>query len=337
MKIRLASAILASLAVFVSMPDALHAPTVFASPTVVAPVPPDARKPSAPILPAKFAGSLPVADEVKAPHKIVGADGRESLGLKLTATRVYVVDERSGAPLYDVAGHEKTPLASITKLMTARVFRSRGVEWDKVVTMSGVVPDGGVPYFADGDQITVRDLWKAMLIGSSNTAALTLSKLSGLSPEGFADEMNAQAAALGMGDTRFVEPTGLDEHNVSSAADIATLSRAEFADPEVKAVVSLPDFELQKIKGVSRRVISTDKLVGSFLAKSPYRLLGAKTGYITESGYNIVISVTRDGASPITVVLMGAASNDLRFQEAKSVAYWAFENYAWPDDRVAIK
>lgn len=335
MKTRLASAILASALVFFAVPDPLHAPTVLASAPRAATVA-AAKKPQAKAQPRlAFAGSLPSAEAVKGPRKVVGPDGRESLGVKVTASRVHVVDDKSGAVLYDANGHEKTPLASITKLMTARVFVSRGIDWDKVVTMSGVTVDGGMPYFADGDQVTVRDLWKAMLVGSSNTAALTLAKVSGLSLEEFVSEMNASAARLGMSETFFVEPTGLDERNVSSAADIAILARAEFADPEVSSASALPYFDLTKIKGSAKRVFSTDKLLGSFIAKSPYKLIGAKTGYIMESGYNIVISVTREGASPVTVVLLGAATNDLRFQEAKSVAYWTFENYVWSEEAAA--
>jgi D-alanyl-D-alanine carboxypeptidase len=195
--------------------------------------------------------------------------------------------------------------------------------------MDKVVADGGVAYFANGDQITVRDLWKTMIVGSSNTAALTLAKASGLSDADFVTEMNANAAGLGMMATHFVEPTGLDNQNFSTAKDIAALARAEFADAEVAQTTAIPYFDLVKIKGATKRVVATDKLLGSFINKAPYKLLGAKTGYITESGYNIVISVTRDGAAPVTVVVLGAASNDLRFQEAKSVAYWAFQNYRW--------
>ena len=142
--------------------------------------------------------------------------------------------------------------------------------------------------------------------------------------------MNADAAGLGMSNTHFVEPTGLDEKNVSPAADISILAHADFNDPEITSAVSIPYFDLIKIVGAPKRVVSTDKLLGSFITKAPYKLLGGKTGFINESGYNIVISVTRAGAAPVTVVVLGAASNDLRFQEAKSVAYWTFENYVWP-------
>jgi D-alanyl-D-alanine carboxypeptidase len=328
MRERLASVIIASAIIFISLPGISRAPTVLAS------VPPTSVPRAASYKSLAYNASLPVALPVPKPQKKIGSDGRESLGVKTTAAHVYAVDQASGAVLYGLREGEQVPLASITKLMTARVFRSRGIDWNTVVTMDGVQPDGGVAYFSNGDKVTVRDLWKAMLIGSSNTAALTLAKVSGLSSSDFAAEMNATAAGLGMVNTHFVEPTGLDEKNISTAADISLLARADFADPEVVNAVSTPYFDLVKTAGAPKRVVSTDKLLGSFITKAPYKMLGGKTGFINESGYNIVISVTRADAAPITVVVLGAASNDLRFQEAKSVAYWAFENYLWPAHRL---
>ena len=323
MKERIASAIIASAIVFISLPGTLQAPAVLAS------VPSSLSQTTNYKL-QTFVARLPLAAASAKPKKIVGPSGRESLGVKTTARRVYVVDERSGAELYGAAENEKMPIASITKLMTARVVRSRGLDWNKVVTIGSVNDGGGIAYFAPGDQVTIRDLWQTMLVGSSNAAAAILAKETGLSPQAFAAEMNANAAGLGMSNSSFVEPTGLDEKNISTAADVAILARAEFADPEVAAAVAIPYFDLVKKAGATKRVVSTDKLLGSFIARSPYKLIAGKTGYITESGYNIVISVTRENASPITVVVLGAASNDLRFQEAKSVAYWTFENYQWP-------
>ncbi len=332
MRERLASVIIASAIVFVSLPGASMAPTVLASaPASLAQVPKLAQESRAK---NQFPRNLPAAASVPKPQKKIGPDGRESLGVKTTASHVYAVDETSGAVLYGLRENEPVPLASITKLMTARVFRGRNIDWNKVVTMDAVASDGGVAYFANGDQVKVRDLWRTMLVGSSNTAALTLAKVSGLSPADFVAEMNANAAGLGMVNTHFVEPTGLDEKNVSTAADIALLARADFADPEVVNTVAIPYFDLVKVVGAPKRVVSTDKLLGSFVTKAPYKMLGGKTGFINESGYNIVISLARADAGAITVVVLGAASNDLRFQEAKSVAYWAFENFVWPVHRL---
>lgn len=267
MKEKASAVMIASFIAFVSLPGTSAAPAVQASPAV----PALEERAQAPDPIRGYGGALPVAAPAGSPQKVVGDDGRESLGVKTTAPRVYAVDERSGAELYGTAEDEQVPLASITKLMTARVVRSKGLDWNKVVTMEKVVPDGGVPYFADGDQVTVRDLWKTMIVGSSNTAALALAKATGLSAEEFAAEMNAAAAGLGMRSTHFVEPTGLDEKNVSTARDIAVLARAAFADSSVTDASALPYFDLVKTVGSPKRVTATDRLIGSFLNKSPDR------------------------------------------------------------------
>jgi D-alanyl-D-alanine endopeptidase (penicillin-binding protein 7) len=329
MKERIVSAIIASFIVFAALPGTLIAPTASASASssVVTQVTSYA--------PRVYVAVPSVPKPAAKPQKRIGPDGRESLGVKTTATHVYVVDNQSGVVLYGLRENEQVPLASITKLMTAFVVRSHGLDWNKVVTMENVVPDGGVAYFENGDQVTVRDLWRTMLVGSSNTAALALAKATGMTSDDFVAEMNAAAANLGMVNTHFTEPTGLDAKNISTAADISILARADFSDPEIASTVSIPYFDLVKIVGAPERVVSTDKLLGSFITKAPYKFLGGKTGFIDESGYNIVISVTRVDAAPITVVVLGAASLDLRFQEAKSLAYWAFENYVWPHRLIA--
>jgi len=268
------------------------------------------------------------------PQKVVSPDGRESLGVLTTAGRVFVADERSGVPLYADHPDEVGPVASLTKLMTARVLRRRHLDWGATVRVTRVHDGGGMAYFAPGDVVTVRDLWRAMLIGSSNTAALTLVGASGLTEDEFVAEMNAVAAALGMTHTRFVDPTGLGKGNVSTAREISLLVRASVNDPEIREALTTGSFPLEKAVGSYRSVVTTNKLLSSFLNEEPYRILGGKTGYIVESGYNIALSVGNEAAAPIIVVVLGSASSELRFQEAKALAYWAFENHRWPEAAV---
>ncbi len=241
-----------------------------------------------------------------------------------------MVDEESGKELYAVRADEPAPIASVTKLMTARILRSRGLLWDEVVEIVGVEDGGGVAYFFPGDRVTVRELFRAMLVGSSNTATQALVRSSGLTLPEFIAEMNASAAGLGLSRTHFVDPTGLDQGNVSTAKDVALLARAALNDPEIAAAVITPSFTVKKQQGKELRVVSTNRLLSSFINKPPYTIRGGKTGFITESGYNVVLSVSRDGATPVTVVVLGSGTNDLRFQEAKGLAYWVFQNFRWP-------
>jgi D-alanyl-D-alanine carboxypeptidase len=316
MRERVISALIGSIIVFLSLPGSVVAPVAQASTGETA-------------HPRAFIAHLPLADARRAPTKIVGAHGEESLGVKTTAPRVYVVDAQSGAMLFAKHEDEQAPPASITKLMTARVLRAHGLAWDVTVTIETTEDGGGVAYFAPGDEVTVRDLWKAMLIGSSNAAAVALARWTGLTEEKFVGEMNANAAGLGMANTHFADVTGLSPESVTTARDVSALARAAFADPEISETATTPGFMMVKSRGVSRKVTATDKLLASFVNRPPYRIMGGKTGFITESGYNIVLQISRENASPIIVVVMGSGASDLRFQEAKSVAYWTFQNWRW--------
>jgi len=323
MREKIFAAIIGSFIVLLSIPGSVVAPVAQASTG------------GEPAHPRAFLARLPLADVRRAPTKIVGAHGEESLGVKTTAPRVYVVDAQSGAALFAKHEDEPAPPASITKLMTARVLRAHGLDWDAQVTIETTADGGGVAYFVPGDEVTVRDLWKAMLIGSSNAAAVALADWTGLTEEQFVGEMNANAAGLGMASTHFADVTGLSPESVTTAHDVAALARAAFADPEISQTAILPGFMMVKSRGVARKVTSTDKLLASFVNKPPYRIMGGKTGFINESGYNIVLQISRENAAPIIVVVLGSGASDLRFQEAKSVAYWTFQNYRWPAGALA--
>jgi len=326
MKTKLASAWLASLIVIIVLPGSCLAPVALAMNEA-------ALLPSAP---GRFVASLPINNPARAPAKVVALNGRESLGLKVVATHAYVQDQVSGSVLFAKNEHEQLPLASITKLMTACVLRVRGLDWNARVTVTNVNDGGGTSYFLPGDVVTVRDLWQAMLIGSSNTAATTLVAQSGLSLESFVAQMNTQAAALGMTRTHFFDPVGLSPNNVSTAYDVAILVKAVFVDSEIAATTVLPSFKMTTAKGVVRTILSTDKLLNSFVNKPPYRIIGGKTGYITESGYNLALSIEHVGAAPVVVVVMGSSSDASRFQDAKGLAYWAFTNYRWDGSLAAV-
>ncbi len=280
------------------------------------------------------ANSLTVAALRKAasvaPKKIIAANGRESVGVKTTADKIFVCDLLTGTELYSENANERTPIASITKLMTALVVLENHPDWNKKVTLEKPVDGGGLPFFAPGDIVTVRDLWQAMLVGSSNAAAVALASSVGLSQNVFVSEMNARAAGLGLSSTHFVEPTGLSPDNVSTAHDVYLLLKAAIQKKEIVASTLSSSYELKKIFGKTVRILTTDKLLSSFVNKKPYKILGAKTGFIDESGHNIAVSFSKDGAGTIAVIVIGSVNDDARFQDAKSLAYWTYENYRWP-------
>ena len=163
------------------------------------------------------------------------------------------------------------------------------------------------------------------LIGSDNNAARSLVRASGLSQKDFVSAMMLKAAELGMINTVFVDPTGLSPENVSTVEDLMILATTVFKQPDILAATSLGEYYLAiRNTGSRRRIPSTNKLLDSFLTVE-----AGKTGFIDESGYNLVSKIKDTGHS-IIVIVLGSAEEVDRFQESKALAWWAFNNYIWP-------
>lgn len=230
-----------------------------------------------------------------------------------------VMDMRSGATLYQSEINRPVSIASLTKLATALAAVQAHPDWEQRVTIESTdLKNGGIEYFIPGETYTLRDLLYAMLVGSSNTAAYALARATGA-------DLNKVAATLSLKNTRFAEPTGLDEKNVSTAYEVGVLARTAFAEPMLKNILVLPEYQLGK-----RVVRSTDALLFGSLARPPYAVLAGKTGSLGgDIGYHLATVVDRDGAGPVLVIVLGATTPVGRFADAESLARWAFQNYKW--------
>lgn len=270
------------------------------------------------------ASVAPVAAPVKKdPHR---------LGIETSARSALVVDWRTGTALFEKNADSPQPIASITKLVTALAIVGTNPDWDEPVEILGSdLRPGGVAYLAPGDVLPRRDVFTVMLVASSNEAAVALARATGLSAEEFAARMNEQARRLSMMSARFVEPSGLDAHDVASARDIAFLVRAAMDEPLIQEAVLRPAFSFKTAAGKERTVRTTDDLLGSFLAKPPYRFLGGKTGYVDSAGYCFAAAAERGEGERVIAVALGSPAKDGRFHDVKSLIYWAFDAYRWPN------
>ena len=116
---------------------------------------------------------------------------------------------------------------------------------------------------------------------------------------------------------------------MSSVADLALLARAAFLIDEIRSVALVDEYRFTPISSTETRVApATDQLLHSFLNESPYEIIGAKTGFLNEAGYCLVLHLRRD-SHDIIIVLLGAANPTARWQEAKGLADWTFANYQW--------
>ncbi len=267
----------------------------------------------------------PNVEQSGSPRRLVN----ESFGLKTTAKSILIVDDNSGAVLYNKNSLALAPIASITKLMTALVVLDTNPDWQQTVKISPEDKrEGGMIYLMPGEEATVKDLFYLMLIGSANEAAVALARNSGITE--FNAAMNKKAKELGMTNSYFLEPSGIDPANISSPADLLKLAQAAFTKTEIVQALTTQTYKFQVINNHRPvKVFSTDRLLDSFLNGPDYQVIGAKTGYLEEAGYCLLMRVKKNDGPSLTLVLLGSATIDDRWQEAKGLVDWVFRNYSW--------
>lgn len=283
-----------------------------------------------------YAHNLIPAERVRVPYLLRGVTQFDER--TLTAQSVAVADVGTGRTLFKKNAALKRPIASLTKLMAALVwFDVDGGLNQTVEIKSEDYREGSIPYFIAGEKVRAKDLLYAALIGSSNSAVASLVRSAGLSQESFVKYMNAKAEELGMKDTKFVEPTGLDSGNQSTAADLFILAREAFLNAEISKATQMASYTFSPMGSASVRSIkSTDWLLQGSLNSGEYKIIGGKTGYIEESNYNLVLKTYNSNKDKnLIVVILGSDENGLRFIEAKKLIEWAYKNYMWtiPDVR----
>lgn len=255
-----------------------------------------------------------------------------TFSIPLTAASVVVMDSKTKTILYNKNASDIRPLASITKLASAMVLLDLPIKWSAstVITEADIEGDHHVEV---GEKFTLEDLWQVGLVGSSNSAINALVRNSGVTEEEFVKLMNEKAKDLRLGSARFFEPTGLSEKNMSTALDAAKLLIDALKFDKIYTTVQIPEYYAHPFGGKARRIWTTNWLLTNWVPNDfKAENIAGKTGYIDDSGYNFAVSLTGRNKHAITVVVLGATSNEARFSEARDVANWVFDNYAWPDD-----
>ena len=212
------------------------------------------------------------------------------------------------------------PIASLTKLIFAKVFLDLKPDFNQVVTYRQQDSDYNHKYVTagqearlrvtDGDTLTVGDLFYASIIGSANNTVETLVRNSGLSRDEFIKRMNDYAKNLGAKNTKFIEPTGLSSENVSSPSDYAIIAREIFSDEKLKNISAKTNYSFSTIN--SKKVFNL-KNTNHLLATSSYAIIGSKTGYLDESGYCLITQVENENEKFI-VINLNSATRDLSFK-----------------------
>lgn len=245
----------------------------------------------------------------------------------VTASSWMVIDDATRKTLLEMGPRTPHPLASITKLMTAMTALDKGLEMQERFAVVQKDFVGGATLKAPvGTTYTVRDLFDAMLVGSANNAANAVARASGEDMVDFIADMNAHAEKLGLTDTVFVDPTGIEPENMSSARDIAALGLKAFDLAEIRRATTTPLATLTS--GPSLHTIkNTNGLLVN--AKNGLTVLGGKTGYLEESQWNLVVKLKDATHQPVLVVVLGSDSQKQSFRDAEALAKWTWKNYDW--------
>lgn len=212
-----------------------------------------------------------------------------------------IYEPQSGLILYEKEGNTPRPMASTTKLMTALLAAERLDPDQRIQVPVGAVPVEGTQIgLSAGDSITVHDLLAGLLLASGNDAANALALLMADSLPAFAEQMNRRAAELGMENSRFVTPSGLDgDGHGASAADMARLGAAVLRQP---LLAELCRAKTATIERNGKRITLSNH---NKLLKLMDGCIGLKTGFTRKSGRCLVSAAERDGVTLVVVTLNG--------------------------------
>ena len=252
-----------------------------------------------------------------------GEEAAEPAGM--SAKSYILMDVQSGEVLLEKNADEALPPASITKIMTMllvleAVERGECAMSDTVTASAHAVSMGGSQiWLKENEQMTVEELFKATAVGSANDAAMALAEHVCGSEEAFVVQMNARAAELGMENTVFVNPSGLDaEGHVSTARDIALMSKELLRHEAARTYSSI---WMDTLRGGQTQLVNTNKLVRFYKG-----CIGLKTGTTDGAGSCLSAAAERDGMT-LCAVVMGCPTSKERFADARALLDYGFSAY----------
>jgi D-alanyl-D-alanine carboxypeptidase (penicillin-binding protein 5/6) len=285
----------------------------------------DSAQPILPIPePAPVAAALPKdapmtpAAWASAPATIGGA----SLPPFTTAQAALVLDEASAQVLYHKEGHTPLPPASLTKIVTAVVAIEKGNldEWVTVQVDSRKMVGSTVMGLRAGEQFTLRDLVYGLMLPSGNDAALAIARHISGSDMAFVAEMNALMKRLGLHESHFTNPHGLNAPgHVISPYDLAMLARYAMTLPAFREVVATPKYEAH-----GTRILKMGSMISGMLAWID-GADGVKSGFTEQAGKTLVFSAMRNGHRVFVVTM----NSRMLEGETAELTEWAFGNFDW--------
>ena len=250
-----------------------------------------------------------------------------AVGPAVSCPSALLMEKQTGTVLFAQDEHTPREPASVTKIMTLllvmEAIDSGALSYDDVVTGSAHAAGmgGSQIWLKENEQMTVRDLLKAVCIVSGNDAAVALAEHLAGSEDAFVERMNARAQELGMNDTHFVNCTGLPAAgHLTSACDIALMSRELILHhPDIRQFTTV---WMDSLRGGESMLVNTNKLIRFYDGAT-----GLKTGSTGSAGYCLSATAEKNGMELIAVVLKGKTSDE-RFSDAKSLLNYGFSTWS---------
>ena len=239
-----------------------------------------------------------------------------------------LMEINSGTILYEKNINDRVSVASMTKMMgmilVMEALESGKIKLDDLVIVSKNASNmgGSQIWLSEGEKISISDLIKGVMMASANDGIVALAERVGGSEDEFVKMMNQKAKELGLKDTNFVNPTGLDEDNhYSSAYDMAIIAKELINHEKIFDYTSVYEDYLRRGTKNEYWLVNTNKLVKTYNGAD-----GLKTGYTDNAGYCMAVTAKRDGMRLLAIVL-GESSGKIRNLETKELLDYGFNNY----------
>lgn len=251
----------------------------------------------------------------------------EDISLAQKSKSAIIMEASTGQIIFEKNSHEKLPPASMTKMMSMLLIVEsveKGIiSWDEMVTASENASSmGGSQILLEvGEEMSVDDLFKGIAVASGNDAVVAMAEKIGGTVDGFVDLMNKRASELGLQDTVFKNPHGLNaDGHYSSAYDMALIARELVKHPKVLEYTSIYEDYLRKNTDKKLWLVNTNKLVRFYKGVD-----GLKTGYTDEAGY--CLTATADKGFRVIAVTMGEPTSQDRNKEVSEMLDYAYSQY----------
>lgn len=245
----------------------------------------------------------------------------------INANATVVLNQITGEVLVSNNADKAWVPASLTKLVTALVVLDTKPNFNKTCNVINDDNVGGAKLAAvNGGKYKLKDLFSATLVASANNAANALARCTDMSRADFVAKMNEKAKQFEALHTSFVDPSGIDEHSVTTASDFAKIANAAFSTATIRDYASQPSVYFCSLNSPKKchNLKNTNKLFGD----TELQVIAGKTGYLNESLYNFAASSKNQQGQYLITVVLGSDTQKQSFESTKVIAQLGFKKLA---------